>query len=47
MRAAGHACGWRLIAEFWPREGKEVKVFVRTGQRSPYCYVALMAGVDF
>lgn len=28
-------------------EGKEVKVFVRTGQRVPYCYIALEAGVDF
>lgn len=28
-------------------EGKEVKVFVRTGQRTPYCYIALEAGVDF
>ncbi len=28
-------------------EGQEVKVFVRTGQRSPYCYIALVAGVDF
>jgi len=27
--------------------GKEVKVFVRTGQRTPYCYIALEAGVDF
>lgn len=28
-------------------EGQEVKVFVRTGQRTPYCYIALVAGVDF
>ena len=28
-------------------EGEEVKVFVRTGQRTPYCYIALVAGVDF
>lgn len=28
-------------------EGKEVKVFVRCGQRTPYCYIALCAGVDF
>lgn len=27
--------------------GEEVKVFVRTGQRTPYCYIALVAGVDF
>lgn len=30
-----------------PLGGHEVKVFVRTGQRSPYCYLALVAGVDF
>lgn len=30
-----------------PLEGQEVKVFVRTGQRTPYCYIALTAGVDF
>lgn len=30
-----------------PLEGREVKVFVRTGQRTPYCYIALAAGVDF
>lgn len=28
-------------------EGKEVKAFVRTGERCPYCYNALVAGVDF
>ena len=28
-------------------EGKEVKVFVRTGQRTPFCYIMLVAGVDF
>ena len=28
-------------------EGKEVKAFVRTGERCPYCYIALVAGVDF
>lgn len=28
-------------------KGQEVKVFVRTGQRTPYCYIALVAGVDF
>lgn len=28
-------------------KGEEVKVFVRTGERCPYCYVALVAGVDF
>lgn len=28
-------------------EGKEVKVFVRCGQRTPYCYIALCAGVNF
>lgn len=28
-------------------EGQEVKVFVRCGQRTPYCYIALCAGVDF
>ncbi len=27
--------------------GDEVKVFVRTGERCPYCYIALVAGVDF
>ncbi len=27
--------------------GEEVKVFVRTGQRTPYCYIVLVAGVDF
>ena len=27
--------------------GEEVKVFVRTGERCPYCYIALVAGVDF
>lgn len=27
--------------------GEEVKVFVRCGERSPYCYIALQAGVDF
>jgi len=27
--------------------GEEVKVFVRTGERSPYAYIILMAGVDF
>lgn len=27
--------------------GDEVKVFVRTGERCPYCYIALEAGVDF
>lgn len=30
-----------------PLEGKEVKAFVRTGERCPYCYIALVAGVDF
>ena len=28
-------------------EGEEVKVFVRTGERTPFCYIALVAGVDF
>lgn len=28
-------------------EGQEVKVFVRCGERVPYCYIALEAGVDF
>ena len=28
-------------------EGQEMKVFVRTGQRTPFCYIALVAGVDF
>lgn len=28
-------------------KGEEVKVFVRTGERCPYCYIALEAGVDF
>lgn len=28
-------------------DGEEVKVFVRCGQRTPYCYIALVAGVDF
>ena len=28
-------------------EGKEVKAFVRTGERCPYCYIALVAAVDF
>lgn len=28
-------------------KGEEVKVFVRTGERCPYCYIALIAGVDF
>lgn len=28
-------------------EGEEVKVFVRTGERVPFCYIALVAGVDF
>ncbi len=28
-------------------KGEEVKVFVRTGERCPYCYIALVAGVDF
>lgn len=28
-------------------EGEEVKVFVRTGERSPYDYIFLRAGVDF
>ena len=28
-------------------EGKEVKAFVRTGERCRYCYIALVAGVDF
>ncbi len=27
--------------------GEEVKVFVRTGERCPYCYIILVAGVDF
>lgn len=27
--------------------GEEVKVFVRCGERSPFCYIALEAGVDF
>ena len=27
--------------------GEEVKVFVRTGERCPFCYIALVAGVDF
>lgn len=27
--------------------GDEVKVFVRTGERSPYAYIILCAGVDF
>lgn len=27
--------------------GEEVKVFVRTGERSPYAYIILVAGVDF
>jgi D-ribose pyranase len=27
--------------------GEEVKVFVRCGERTPYCYIALVAGVDF
>ena len=27
--------------------GEEVKVFVRTGERSPYNYIILVAGVDF
>lgn len=27
--------------------GDEVKVFVRTGERTPYCYIVLVAGVDF
>lgn len=27
--------------------GEEVKVFVRTGERCPYCYIMLVAGVDF
>lgn len=27
--------------------GEEVKVFVRTGERSPYSYIILVAGVDF
>lgn len=27
--------------------GEEVKVFVRTGERCPYCYIALVAGVNF
>lgn len=27
--------------------GEEVKVFVRTGERSPYNYIVLVAGVDF
>jgi len=27
--------------------GEEVKVFVRTGERSPYAYIMLVAGVDF
>lgn len=27
--------------------GEEVKVFVHTGERCPYCYIALVAGVDF
>ncbi|MEF9880322.1 MAG: D-ribose pyranase [Clostridia bacterium] len=27
--------------------GEEVKVFVRTGERCPYCYIMLAAGVDF
>lgn len=26
---------------------EEVKVFVRTGERCPYAYIALVAGVDF
>jgi len=28
-------------------EGKEVKAFVRTGERTPFCYIMLVAGVDF
>ena len=28
-------------------DGKEVKYFVRTGERSPYTYIILVAGVDF
>lgn len=28
-------------------KGEEVKVFVRTGERCPFCYIALVAGVDF
>lgn len=28
-------------------KGQEVKVFVRTGERVPFCYIALVAGVDF
>jgi D-ribose pyranase len=27
--------------------GQEVKVFVHTGERRPYCYIMLVAGVDF
>jgi D-ribose pyranose/furanose isomerase RbsD len=27
--------------------GDEVKVFVRTGERCPYNYIMLVAGVDF
>ena len=27
--------------------GEEVKVLVRTGERCPFCYIALVAGVDF
>ena len=27
--------------------GEEVKIFVRTGERCPYCYIMLVAGVDF
>lgn len=28
-------------------KGEEMKVFVRTGERSPYAYIILVAGVDF
>ena len=29
------------------QQGEQMKVFIRTGERTPYGYVMLVAGVDF
>lgn len=38
------------VKDLWLRgalKGEQVKAFVRTGERSPYAYIILVAGVDF